>query len=80
MSLPMGRGVPSPSFDTPGGGFTDVKQAIAGWLEGTGVAEGLLTLLIQENVAREQRADLAACFDRLAPRNAPLYPRRRRAG
>ncbi|WP_159977869.1 MULTISPECIES: secondary thiamine-phosphate synthase enzyme YjbQ [unclassified Novosphingobium] len=64
------------SFDTPGRGFTDITRAIAGWLEGTGVAEGLLTLLcrhtsasllIQENAAREVRTDLAAWFDRLAP-------------
>lgn len=64
------------TFDTPGRGFTDITRAIAGWADGTGIAEGLLTLLcrhtsasllIQENAAREVRTDLAAWLDRLAP-------------
>jgi secondary thiamine-phosphate synthase enzyme len=64
------------NFDTPGRGFTEITGAIAGWLDGTGIAEGLLTLLcrhtsasllIQENAAREVRVDLAAWLDRLAP-------------
>jgi secondary thiamine-phosphate synthase enzyme len=64
------------SFDTPGPGFTDITSAMAGWLEESGIGEGLLTLLcrhtsasllIQENAAREVRTDLAAWFDKLAP-------------
>lgn len=64
------------SFDTAGRGISDITGAIAGWLEATGVQEGLLTLLcrhtsasllIQENAAREVRADLLAWLDRLAP-------------
>jgi secondary thiamine-phosphate synthase enzyme len=63
-------------FDTPGRGFTDVTGAVGEWLGGTGLGEGLLTLLcrhtsasllIQENAARAVRTDLAAWFDRLAP-------------
>ncbi|MCT2398360.1 secondary thiamine-phosphate synthase enzyme YjbQ [Novosphingobium mangrovi (ex Huang et al. 2023)] len=64
------------SFETPGRGFTDITRAMADWLGGTGLAEGLLTLLcrhtsasllIQENAAREVRTDLAAWLNRLAP-------------
>lgn len=64
------------SFDTPGRGFTDITRTMAEWLAGTGIGEGLLTLLcrhtsasllIQENAAREVRLDLAAWLDRLAP-------------
>ncbi|WP_404479358.1 secondary thiamine-phosphate synthase enzyme YjbQ [Novosphingobium sp. BL-52-GroH] len=64
------------SFETPGRGFVDITRAMAAWLGGSGIEEGLLTLLcrhtsasllIQENAAREVRTDLAAWFDRLAP-------------
>jgi secondary thiamine-phosphate synthase enzyme len=64
------------SFDTRGRGFVDVTRAMAEWLAGTGVREGLLTLLcrhtsasllIQENASPDVRTDLAAWFDRLAP-------------
>jgi secondary thiamine-phosphate synthase enzyme len=67
------------SFETPGRGFTDITSALADWLGGAGIGEGLLTLLcrhtsasllIQENAAREVRADLAAWLDRLAPEGA----------
>lgn len=69
------------AFDTPGRGFTDITRAIAEWIEQTGIAEGLLTLLcrhtsasllIQENAAPEVRRDLAAWLDRLAP-EGPHY-------
>lgn len=64
------------AFDTPGRGLTDITRAMAQWQRGTGIAEGLLTLLcrhtsasllIQENAAREVRTDLVAWLDRLAP-------------
>ncbi|KQM18419.1 secondary thiamine-phosphate synthase enzyme YjbQ [Novosphingobium sp. Leaf2] len=64
------------AFDTTGRGFTDVTRAVARWLDDTGIAEGLLTLLcrhtsaslvIQENAAPEVRTDLAAWLDRIAP-------------
>lgn len=67
------------SIDTPGRGFTDITRAMAEWLAGVGIEEGLLTLLcrhtsasllIQENAAREVRVDLANWLDRLAPEGA----------
>lgn len=63
-------------FDTAGRGLTDISSEVADWLSGTGMAEGLLTLLcrhtsasllIQENAARAVRDDLMAWFDRIAP-------------
>jgi secondary thiamine-phosphate synthase enzyme len=63
-------------FDTRGRGFTDVTAAVAAWLDGTRLRDGLLTLLcrhtsasllIQENAARALQTDLAAWLDRLAP-------------
>lgn len=69
------------SFDTPGRGFTEITRGVAGWLGGTGIAQGLLTLLcrhtsasllIQENAARAVRHDLGEWLDRLAP-EGPHY-------
>lgn len=63
-------------IDTPGRGLTEITDQVAQWLAGTGLAEGLLTLLcrhtsasllIQENAAREVRSDLLAWFERIAP-------------
>jgi secondary thiamine-phosphate synthase enzyme len=73
---PMKQAVTILSFDTPGRGLTDITREIAAWQHGTGIAEGLLTLLcrhtsasllIQENAAREVRSDLLDWLDRLAP-------------
>lgn len=67
------------AFDTPGRGFTEITREVAGWLDGTGLREGVLTLLcrhtsasllIQENAARAVRLDLARWLDRLAPEGA----------
>ncbi len=64
------------AFATPGRGFTEITGEVAGWIGGTGIGEGLLTLLcrhtsasllIQENAAREVRQDLARWLERLAP-------------
>jgi secondary thiamine-phosphate synthase enzyme len=64
------------SFATPGRGFTDITEEVARWVSGTGIREGLASLLcrhtsasllIQENAAREVRGDLARWLDRLAP-------------
>ncbi|HKR93460.1 YjbQ family protein, partial [Novosphingobium sp.] len=53
------------SFETPGRGFTEITQAVADWLDQTGITQGLLTLLcrhtsasllIQENAAPAVRA------------------------
>jgi secondary thiamine-phosphate synthase enzyme len=69
------------SFDTPGQGFTEVTMAVAGWIDDTGIGEGLLTLLcrhtsasllIQENAAPAVRRDMADWFDRIAP-EGPHY-------
>ena len=65
--------------DTPGPGFTDMTEAIAGWVGESGIANGLLTvycrhtsasLAIQENADPDVQRDLMAALDRLAPRNA----------
>ena len=61
---------------TRGRGFTEITREVVAWVEGSGVAEGLLTLLvrhtsasllIQENAAPAVRTDLARWLDRLAP-------------
>jgi secondary thiamine-phosphate synthase enzyme len=65
--------------DTRGQGFTEITDAVARWVSGTGIRQGLLTvfcrhtsasLLIQENADPDVRRDLLTAFDRLAPRNA----------
>ena len=64
------------SFSTPGQGFTEITGDVARWVAGTGIHEGLASLLcrhtsasllIQENAARAVRSDLAHWFERLAP-------------
>ena len=64
------------SFATPGQGFTDITGEVARWVAGTGIREGLASLLcrhtsasllIQENAARAVRSDLARWLERLAP-------------
>ena len=66
-------------FRTSGRSFIEITDAVADWIGGTCIGEGLVTLLcrhtsasllIQENAAREVRTDLLAWFDRLAPENA----------
>lgn len=65
--------------ETQGQGFTDITDAAARWVFGTGILQGLLTvfcrhtsasLVIQENADPDVRTDLLTAFDRLAPRNA----------
>ncbi|EIM28736.1 secondary thiamine-phosphate synthase enzyme YjbQ [Microvirga lotononidis] len=67
------------SVGTRGPGLTEITDAVAEWVSGTGIRSGLLTvfcrhtsasLLIQENADPDVRRDLLAAFDRLAPRNA----------
>jgi len=59
--------------------MTEITDAVAGWLAGTGIRAGLLTLflrhtsaslVIQENADPDVQADLLDAFDRLAPANA----------
>jgi secondary thiamine-phosphate synthase enzyme len=65
--------------ETQGQGFTEITEAVARWVFGTGILHGLLTvfcrhtsasLLIQENADPDVRRDLMTAFDRLAPREA----------
>jgi secondary thiamine-phosphate synthase enzyme len=65
--------------ETRGPGFTEITDAVARWVAGTGIRHGLLTvfcrhtsasLLIQENADPDVRRDLLTALDRLAPRNA----------
>ena len=65
--------------ETQGQGFTDITDATARWVFGTGILQGLLTvfcrhtsasLVIQENADPDVRKDLLTAFDRLAPRDA----------
>lgn len=64
---------------TPGPGFTDVTDAVAGFLARSGVTDGLVTvfcrhtsasLTIQENADPDVRTDLMTALDHLAPRHA----------
>jgi secondary thiamine-phosphate synthase enzyme len=66
-------------FQTQGPGFTMITRDLDAWIREVGAREGLLSLLcrhtsasltIQENADPDVRVDLAAAFDRLAPRNA----------
>jgi secondary thiamine-phosphate synthase enzyme len=67
---------------TPGRGLIEVTGNVSDWLRPHDVQTGLLTLfcrhtsaglLIQENAAREVRADLEAFFERAAPEEAVRY-------
>jgi secondary thiamine-phosphate synthase enzyme len=61
---------------TPGQGLHEFTDAVVGWVRGTGIATGLLTvfvrhtsasLLIQENADPAARRDLERYFARVAP-------------
>ena len=67
------------AFDTQGPGLTEITREVAGWLAGTGIETGLLTvfcrhtsasLLINENAAHAVRGDMLCWLDRLAPQGA----------
>ena len=64
------------TFATNGRGFTDITADVGEWIAGTGIADGIVSLLcrhtsasllIQENAARAVRTDLLAWLDRVAP-------------
>jgi secondary thiamine-phosphate synthase enzyme len=64
---------------TAGRGFTEITRAVADFVAGSEVGDGLLTvfcrhtsasLTIQENADPDVRVDLLAALDRLAPRGA----------
>jgi secondary thiamine-phosphate synthase enzyme len=63
-------------------GLVEITRQITGWLGGTGIAEGLLTvfirhtsasLTIQENADPDVRTDLEAFFRRLVKEDPSLY-------
>ena len=65
--------------ETAGPGFTDLTRAVAEFVRGAGLAQGLLTvfcrhtsasLTVQENADPDVRTDLGTALDRLAPRGA----------
>ncbi|AWB23521.1 YjbQ family protein [Methylobacterium currus] len=65
--------------DTKGQGFTEITDAVAGFVREAALRHGLLTvfcrhtsasLTIQENADPDVRTDLMTALDRLAPRNA----------
>jgi secondary thiamine-phosphate synthase enzyme len=67
---------------THGQGLVEFTDAVLDWVDETGVHEGLLTLfcrhtsaslLIQENAAREVRADLQDFFATIAPEDPERY-------
>jgi secondary thiamine-phosphate synthase enzyme len=69
-------------ISTRGRGLIEISQDVLNWLEPHRVRTGLLTLfcrhtsaglLIQENAARDVRADLEAYFERVAPEDARRY-------
>jgi secondary thiamine-phosphate synthase enzyme len=67
---------------TSGPGLYEVTRAVAQWVAGQAMDEGLLTLfcqhtsaslLIQENAAPEVKDDLLAFFARIAPESDTAY-------
>ena len=73
------------SISTRGRGLVEVTSDVLNWLKRHPVQAGLLTLfcrhtsaglLIQENAARDVRADLETFFDRLAPEDGDQYRHR----
>ena len=70
------------SISTRGRGLVEITRDVLKWLKPHTVQAGLLTLfcrhtsaglLIQENAARDVRADLETFFDRLAPEDDSRY-------
>jgi secondary thiamine-phosphate synthase enzyme len=69
-------------ISTPGRGLVEITRQVLDWLKRDDLEVGLLTLfcrhtsaglLIQENAARNVRADLETFFDRVAPEDAGRY-------
>ncbi len=67
---------------TSGKGLYEITQQVAGWVDGTGVSNGLVTvfvrhtsasLLIQENADPDVVRDLNDFLSRLAPEDEKLY-------
>lgn len=69
-------------IDTRGQGFVDITTVVRGWMEGQGIATGLLTLfcrhtsaslLVQENASPDVRRDLLDYFAAIAPQDPARY-------
>lgn len=78
MRLAQGR----LGFDTKPREIKEITADVADWVEGRGIARGLLSvylphtsasLLIQENASPEVRRDLDAFLRRLVPESPDLY-------
>ncbi len=70
------------TVESGGRGLTEFTPAVARWVAGQGMANGLLTvfcrhtsasLLIQENADPDVQRDLEAFFERVAPEQPGLY-------
>jgi secondary thiamine-phosphate synthase enzyme len=70
------------AVDTHGKGLVEFTDRVRRWVGEQGMAEGLLTLfcrhtsaslIIQENAAREVRADLERYFEAIAPEDPRRY-------
>lgn len=70
---------------TPGRGLTEITREVARWAEGTGIADGLLTLfirhtsaslLIQENADPGVQRDLERFLARLVPDGSAFFEHR----
>jgi len=70
---------------TPGRGLTEITPRITGWVQASGLANGLLTvfvrhtsasLLVQENADPEVQRDLERFFARLVPDGDRLFEHR----
>jgi secondary thiamine-phosphate synthase enzyme len=73
------------AFDTPGRGLVEITSDVVGWVAGTHISDGLLTLFvrhtsaslqIQENADPDVRADLDRFFARLVPDGDTLFRHR----
>jgi secondary thiamine-phosphate synthase enzyme len=82
---PMRQATGTLQFDTSRQGLLEITGEIAAWTDAQAMSEGLLTLfcrhtsaslLIQENAAREVRADIEAWVARLAPEDPSGYAHR----
>lgn len=72
-------------IDTPGRGLHEITRDVSGWVRGSGIGGGLLTLfvrhtsaslLVQENADPDVRGDLDRFFERLVPDGDKLFRHR----
>jgi secondary thiamine-phosphate synthase enzyme len=70
------------SVNTHGRRLYDITREVVGWVEGSGLRTGLITLYIQhtsasllinENYDRDVLVDMEAFFNRLIPDGDPLF-------